>query len=193
MKYGNFTKEIIMSRIGKKPIAIPDNVAVKIEGNLIMVKGPKGELFKKIPPEIKIELKDGQIVVLPIVQTKKTDSLWGLTRALIFNLVKGVTEGYEKKLEIEGIGYKALVQGNKLILSLGFSHPVEIETPEGIKFQVEKNIIIVSGSDKELVGRVAANIRKKKKPEPYKGKGIKYFGEIVRRKAGKKAVAMEKT
>lgn len=182
-----------MSRIGKKPIAIPDNVAVKIEGNLIMVKGPKGELFKKIPPEIKIELKDGQIVVFPIVQTKKTDALWGLTRALIFNLVKGVTEGYEKKLEIEGIGYKALVQGNKLILSLGFSHPVEIETPEGIKFQVEKNIIIVSGSDKELVGRVAANIRKKKKPEPYKGKGIKYFGEIVRRKAGKKAVAMEKT
>lgn len=192
MKYGNFTKEIIMSRIGKKPIVIPDNVAVKIEGNLIMVKGPKGELTKKIPPEIKIELKDGQIVVFPIVQTKKTDSLWGLTRALIFNLVKGVTEGYEKKLEIEGIGYKTLVQGNKLILSLGFSHPVEIEAPEGIKFQVEKNIIIVSGLDKELVGRVAAIIKKKKKPEPYKGKGIKYFGEIVRRKAGKKAVAVEK-
>lgn len=192
MKYGNFTKEIIMSRIGKKPIVIPDNVAVKIEGNLIMVKGPKGELSKKIPPEIKIELKDRQIVVLPVLQIKKTDSLWGLTRALIFNLVKGVTEGYEKKLEIEGIGYKALVQGNKLILSLGFSHPVEIEAPEGIKFQVEKNIITVSGPDKELVGRVAANIRAKKKPEPYKGKGIKYFGETVRRKAGKKAVAVEK-
>jgi len=180
-----------MSRIGKKPILIPENVEIKIEGQKVIVKGPKGELMKEIPSGIKVELKDKEIIVSPQVQIKKIAQLWGLTRALIFNLIKGVTEGYEKKLEIEGIGYKALVQGNKLILNLGFSHPVEIEAPEGIKFQVEKNIITVSGSDKELVGQVAANIRAKKKPEPYKGKGIKYFGEIIRRKAGKKAVAVE--
>ena len=177
-----------MSRIGKKPILRPENVEVKIEGNLVIAKGPKGELTKKIPPEMKVELKDRKILISPCLQTKKTNALWGLTRALIFNLVKGLTEGFEKKLEIEGIGYKALVQDNKLILSLGFSHPIEIKAPEGIKFQVEKNIITVSGLDKELVGQVAASLRARKKPEPYKGKGIKYLGEIVRRKAGKKAV-----
>lgn len=177
-----------MSKIGKQPIVIPANVEAKIDGDFIIVKGPKGELKKEILKEIKAEIKNGRIIVSPVRITKKTNAFWGLMRALIFNMVKGVNEGFEKKLQIEGVGYKALLKDRKLVLSLGFSHPVEIEAPDGITFQVEKNIIAVSGIDKQAVGLIAAIIRAQKKPEPYKGKGIRYVGEVVRRKAGKKAV-----
>lgn len=178
-----------MSKIGKQPILIPGGVEVKINGSFVVVKGPKGELSKEFPKGIKIEMKDKEIIVSPSEQNKKTSALWGLSRALLFNLVKGVTDGFEKKLEIEGVGYRANLQGDKLVLLLGFSHPVEVAVPTGLKFLVEKNVITISGFDKELVGQTAAKIRAFKKPEPYKGKGIRYQGEVVRRKAGKKAVA----
>ena len=178
-----------MSRIGKKPITIPEGVEIKIEDSEIRVKGPKGELKREIRPEIKVEIKEKEILVSPLKETKKTKAFWGLTRALINNMVKGVIEGYEKKLQIEGVGYKARVEGEYLILEVGFSHPVKIKQPEGINFSVEKNIITVSGIDKELVGQVAAKIRKVRPPEPYKGKGIRYLGEQIRKKAGKKMVA----
>ena len=177
-----------MSRIGKKPILIPENVEVKIEGQKVMIKGPKGELQREIRPEIKIETKNNQIFVSPQIETKKTKAFWGLTRALIANMIKGVTEGFEKKLEIVGLGFRALLEGNDLLLYVGFTQPIKIEAPEGIKFSVEKNIITVSGADLEKVSQIAAKIRKVKPPEPYKGKGIRYLGEVVRRKVGKKAV-----
>ena len=177
-----------MSRVGKKPILIPENVEVKIEGQKVMIKGPKGELQREIRPEIKVETKNNQIFVSPQIETKKTKAFWGLTRALIANMIKGVTEGFEKKLEIEGLGFRALLEGNDLLLYVGFTQPIKIEAPEGIKFSVEKNIITVSGADLEKVSQVAAKIRKVKPPEPYKGKGIRYLGEVVRRKVGKKAV-----
>jgi large subunit ribosomal protein L6 len=184
-----------MSRIGKQPIIIPDKVEVKIEGNLIMVKGPKGELKRNLPDKIKAEIEGGKILFFPISQNdlanKKVMALWGLSRALVANMVKGAKDGYEKKLEIEGVGYRAALQGNDLVLSLGFSHPVEFKSPEGIIFKVEKNTILVSGADKETVGQTAAAIRALKKPEPYKGKGIRYQGEIIKIKAGKKAVSSE--
>ncbi len=175
-----------MSKIGKKSIEIPSGVIVVIEDNLIKVKGPKGELEYKIPRELKITLSENKLAVLPIVNSKKTPALWGTIRAVIANMVAGVEKGFEKKLEIEGIGFKAQLQSNDLILNLGFSHPIIFKPPEGIKISVEKNTIIVSGISLELVGQIAANIRAFKKPEPYKGKGIRYAGEIVRRKAGKK-------
>jgi large subunit ribosomal protein L6 len=178
-----------MSRIGKQPIQIPDGVDVKIDGNLIIVKGKKGELIQKILPEIGLEIKDKNIVVKELRKTKNSSALWGTFRALINNMVNGVTDGFEKKLIIEGIGFRAAVNGNKLVLNLGFSHPIEIEAPKGIEFKIDKNTIIISGSDRQLVGQVAASIRAKKKPEPYKGKGIRYEGEIIRRKAGKKTVS----
>jgi len=177
-----------MSRIGKKPILIPPGVDVKIEDNLVVIKGPKGELFQKIRPEIKIEIKEGKIFVSPKIETKKTKAFWGLTRTLLFNMIKGVVEGYEKKLQIEGLGYKAEIEGGNLVLRVGFSHPVKVEAPKGIKFSVDKNIITVSGIDKELVGQIAAKIRKIRPPEPYKGKGIRYLGEVVKIKPGKKVV-----
>ncbi len=178
-----------MSRIGKQPIIIPSGVEVKIDGDLIVVKGKKGELTQKLVPEVKIEIKDKIITLQELQKTKNSLALWGTFRALIFNMIEGVANGFRKKLIIEGIGYKAVLNGNKLILSLGFSHPVEIEAPKGIEFKVEKNTILVSGLDKQVVGQIAANIRIQKKPEPYKGKGIRYEGEIVRRKDGKKAVS----
>lgn len=181
-----------MSRVGKKPILIPENVEVKIEGQKVIVKGPKGELSREIRPEIKLEIKENQIFVLPQIETKKTKAFWGLTRALVSNMVKGVTEGFEKKLEIEGLGYRAQLVGNNLELYVGFVQPIKIEAPEGIKFSVEKNIITVSGIDLEKVSQMAAKIRKVKPPEPYKGTGIRYLGEVVRRKVGKKAVAAAK-
>ena len=192
-----------MSRIGKQPIKISPGTEIKIEGDTIKVKGSKGELSFDLPSEIKAEMKEDNILISPKnketaqkesagKKTNEASALWGLTRALIFNMVKGVTEGFEKKLEIQGVGYKAAMQGNKLVMQLGFSHPVELETPEGVELKVEKNIIIVSGIDKQKVGQTAAKIRDFKKPEPYKGKGIRYEGEKVRRKAGKKAVASEK-
>ncbi|OGZ21104.1 MAG: 50S ribosomal protein L6 [Candidatus Nealsonbacteria bacterium RIFCSPLOWO2_12_FULL_39_31] len=178
-----------MSRIGKKPILIPDGVDVKIGGSMVAVKGPKGELQREVLPEIKVEIEGKEIKISPQKETKKTGAFWGLTRALIFNMVKGVKDGFEKKLQIEGVGYKANLEGENLVLQVGFSHPVKIDKDGGIKFTVEKNIITISGPDKELVGQVSAKIRKIRPPEPYKGKGIRYLGEVVARKAGKKVVA----
>ncbi|PIS31820.1 MAG: 50S ribosomal protein L6 [Candidatus Portnoybacteria bacterium CG08_land_8_20_14_0_20_40_83] len=184
-----------MSRIGKQPIPIPEKVEVKINGDILIAKGPKGELMRQLPKNIGAKVENGNILIFPDSKVNSTDkkvmALWGLSRALIFNLVKGVKEGYEKKLEIEGVGYRAAIQGNKLVLSLGFSHPVEIEAPKGIEFKVEKNVITVAGIDKQLVGQVAADIRSRRKPEPYKGKGIRYQGEVIKIKAGKKAVSTE--
>ncbi len=180
-----------MSRIGKKPISIPEGVEIKIEDNIVKVKGPKGELQTEVQPEIKIEIRDKEISVSPDKETKRTKAFWGLFRALIFNMVEGVVKGYEKRLEIQGVGYKAVMEGEDLVLNVGFSHSVKIEKVEGISLAVEKNIIIVSGIDKQLVGQIAAKIKAVKPPEPYKGKGIRYEGEYVRIKAGKKAVATE--
>ncbi len=177
-----------MSKIGKQPILIPEGVIVNIDGDLIMVKGPKGELKRQLVREIKAELTGKELLVSVVKQTKHSAALWGLYRMLIANMVEGVKNGFEKKLEIEGIGFKVALQGNNLVLNLGFSHPVEFKAVPGVTFKVEKNIISVSGVDKETVGQTAANIRKIKKPEPYKGKGIHYLGELIKRKAGKKAV-----
>jgi len=184
-----------MSRIGKKPIQIPAGVEIKIEDSEITVKGPKGELKREIRPEIAVEKKDNEIIVsvkenLP-AKGGKTKSFWGLTRTLIFNMIEGVTNGHQKKLEVRGVGYKASLEGEDLVLLVGYSHPVKIKKTEGIDFAIEKNIIVISGTDKQLVGQVAAEIRKVRKPEPYKGKGIRYVGEYVRRKVGKKAVGAE--
>lgn len=179
-----------MSRIGKKLIEIPQGVTVEIAADEIKVKGPKGELKQKIHPEIKVEVADGKILVAPKAElSKKGRGLWGLYRALIFNMVHGTSQGFEKKLEIEGVGFKAAVDNEGITLNLGFTNPIKIKKPEGITFLVEKNIITVSGANKELVGHLAALIRKQKKAEPYKGKGIKYQGEKIRRKEGKKVVA----
>lgn len=180
-----------MSRIGKKPIIIPENVEIKIEPGQIIIKGPKGELKQSIPPQIKLDLTDRELVVIPQEKSKNTPALWGLVRSLVFNMIKGVIEGFEKKLELEGVGYRVSLKDYKLILNVGLSHPIEIEAPEGIEFKVEKNLITVSGIDKQLVGQVAAKIRAYRKPEPYKGKGIRYLGEVIRRKTGKKAVSTE--
>ena len=177
-----------MSRVGKKPIKIPENVNIEIEDQKIKISGPKGEMIQKIHPEIKVEIKDGSILVFPQKDSlsKKTRAFWGLYRTLIYNRIIGVTEGFEKKLEMRGVGYKAIIEDGNLILSVGFSHPVKIRDPEGINLSVEKNIITVSGIDKEKVGEVAAKIKRVRKVEPYKGKGIRYLGEKVRRKEGKK-------
>lgn len=175
-----------MSKIGKKPIEIPSGVTVVVEDGLVKVKGPKGELEYKIPRELKVTLIENKLAVLPISKSKKTPALWGTIRAVIANMISGVVSGFEKKLEIEGIGFKAQTQGNDLVLNLGFSHQVIFKIPDGIKVDVSKNIITISGISKELVGQTAANIRALKKPEPYKGKGIRYAGEVIKRKAGKK-------
>lgn len=182
-----------MSRIGKKPIDITDKVEVKIEGDLVTVKGPKGTLTQKIHPLVKVEIKDKEIFVLVENPTDcNENALWGLFRSLINNMVVGVTNGFEKKLEINGVGYKARVEGTKkLILNVGYSHPVDFELPAGITCQVENNQITLTGIDKQLVGETAANIRKIRKPEPYKGKGIKYADEVLRHKAGKTAAKSE--
>ena len=176
-----------MSRIGVKPITVPAGVEVTIaEGNLVTVKGPKGTLTKKFDAAISIKQEENTITVERPTNNKQHRSLHGLTRTLIDNMVIGVTNGFEKKLELVGVGYRAQKQGKKLVMNLGFSHPVEMEAPAGITIDVPApNKIIVSGADKEVVGAVAADIRKWRKPEPYKGKGIRYEGEVVRRKAGK--------
>lgn len=180
-----------MSRIGKQPITIPEGVEVKVDGDLVTVKGPKGELRNQLRPEIKIEIKDKEIILKPVKFHKGTQALWGTYRSHIANMIKGVTKGFEKKLEIQGVGYRANLEDKDLVLSLGYSHPIKMTGREGIEFKVEKNTIIVSGIDKQLVGQLAAEIRSKRKPEPYKGKGIRYQGEIIKRKAGKKAVGTE--
>ena len=176
-----------MSRIGKMPIAVPAGVTVDIaENNKVTVKGPKGTLERVLPEEMEIKLEGAEIVVSRPNDLKKMKSLHGLTRTLIANMVKGVTEGYEKVLEINGVGYRAAKQGKKLVLSLGYSHPVEMTDPDGLEAVVDgQNKIIVKGIDKEKVGQYAAEIRHKRRPEPYKGKGIKYADEVIRRKVGK--------
>ncbi|NLL70024.1 MAG: 50S ribosomal protein L6 [Epulopiscium sp.] len=175
-----------MSRIGKQPIEIPSGVEVKIgENHMITVKGPKGTLQKAVPTGMNIALEENTVVVTRPNDLKKSRSLHGLTRTLIANMVEGVNKGYTKQLEINGVGYRAQKQGKKLVLSLGYSHPVEMEDPEGIETSVEGNKITVSGIDKEKVGQFAAEIRFKRLPEPYKGKGIKYIDEVIRRKEGK--------
>jgi large subunit ribosomal protein L6 len=178
-----------MSRIGKKPIEIPNGVEVKIENNKVLIKGQKGELSQEIRPEIEVSFKEGKIFVIPKIQIKKTGAFWGTTRALLANMVKGVTEGFEKKLEIKGIGYKANLEGEDLVLQVGFTHPVKIKKIEGIKFGVEKNIISISGIDRQSVGETAAKIKKIRPPDAYKDKGIRYLGEVIKKKEGKKAVA----
>lgn len=173
-----------MSRIGKNPIAIPQGVEVKVEDHLVTVKGPKGTLSQEFLKDVNIAVEEGKVVVT--LANENAGNVHGLTRTLIANMVTGVTEGFEKALEINGVGYRAQKQGNKLVLTLGYSHPVEVEAPEGITIDVpSQNSIIVKGIDKQLVGQVAANIREYKLPEPYKGKGIKYVGEHIRRKEGK--------
>ena len=176
-----------MSRIGRLPVAIPAGVEVKVaEGNVVTVKGPKGTLERTLPAEMSIKLEDGHVVVTRPSDLKKMKALHGLTRTLIHNMVVGVSEGYTKTLEVNGVGYKAAKAGKKLTLSLGYSHPVEMEDPEGIETVLDgQNIIIVKGIDKEKVGQFAAEIRDKRRPEPYKGKGIKYADEVIRRKVGK--------
>ena len=176
-----------MSRIGRMPIPVPEGVAVSIEGNRVTVKGPKGELSRSFDQDMSIALRDNQVIVTRPSDSKRHKAMHGLTRALLANMVTGVSEGFRKTLEIVGVGYRAEVREEKLVLSVGFSHPVPIESPPGITFRVEKGYrrFTVEGIDKELVGEVAARIRAVRKPEPYKGKGIRYLGERVRRKAGK--------
>ena len=177
-----------MSRIGKKPIIIPSGVSATVEDGLVSVRGPKGNLSRRVDPALTPVLKDGRMVVLTRSSDGPSSALWGLWRSLLANMVEGVSSGFEKKLEIEGIGYRAALDGEALVLQLGFSHPVRFPIPEQIAVRVEKNVITVSGADKGRVGEVAAAIRALKKPEPYKGKGIHYAGEVIRRKTGKKAV-----
>ena len=178
-----------MSRIGKQPVPFGDDVTVSVADDTVTVSGKLGTLTVPVPGNITVTVEGNVVTVTPKDQTKSTAALWGLTRSLIANAVAGVTEGFSKKLIIEGIGYKANLQGDTLVLSLGFSHDIELKAPEGITFEVDKTSITVSGFDKQLVGNTAAKIRSYRKPEPYKGKGIRYEGEVIRRKAGKKAVA----
>ena len=176
-----------MSRIGRMPIAIPAGVTVEVaENNKVTVKGPKGTLERVMAPEMEIKVEGAEVTVARPNDLKRNKSLHGLTRTLINNMVLGVTNGYEKKLEVNGVGYRAAKQGKKLTLNLGYSHPVEMEDPEGVETVVDgTNVIIVKGIDKEKVGQYAAEIRDKRRPEPYKGKGIKYADETIRRKVGK--------
>ncbi|HHW44545.1 50S ribosomal protein L6 [Desulfofundulus thermobenzoicus] len=175
-----------MSRIGKQPINLPQGVEVHIEGNTVRVKGPKGQLEREFHRDMRIRMEDNRLVVERPSDDKQHRSLHGLTRTLLHNMVVGVTSGFEKNLELVGVGYRATKQGNKLVLSVGYSHPVEIVPPDGLEIEVPAPTkIVVRGMDKERVGALAANIRSVREPEPYKGKGIKYEGEQIRRKAGK--------
>jgi large subunit ribosomal protein L6 len=177
-----------MSRIGKQPIPVPEGVEVAIAPELVRVKGPRGELQERVARDIDVKQENGQIVVTRPTDRGEHRALHGLTRSLIANMVEGVTGGFEKRLEIQGVGYRAQLQGRRLVLALGYSHPVEVEAPEGIEFEVpQPTRIVVRGISKQIVGEVAANIRKKRPPEPYKGKGIRYEGEYVARKVGKRA------
>jgi large subunit ribosomal protein L6 len=179
-----------MSRLGKLPIELPTGVQVKVDGDFIVVKGPKGELKEITNPSVNVAITDKEVSISVVnPENKKQRALWGLYRNLVNNLVVGVTKGFEKKLQINGVGYKAAAQGRKLILNVGYSHPVEFPLPEGIDGKVEENIITLSGIDKRLLGEVAFKVRKVKEPEPYKGKGIKYLEEVIRRKEGKVAAS----
>jgi large subunit ribosomal protein L6 len=180
-----------MSRIGKLPVKIPAGVTAEISGQTLHVKGPQGELTKTFVPQVSLEMSGDQIVVKRATDEDK--ALHGLTRALVANAVTGVAEGFSKELEMTGIGYRANLEGNDLVLAIGFSHPVKIIAPEGIKFSINEGKITVFGADKELVGQIAAKIRAVRPPEPYKGKGIHYVGEYIRRKAGKAVKAVGAT
>lgn len=182
-----------MSRKGKQPILIPKGVEVKIGDNELTVKGPKGNLKRSIIPQVQVKVEGEKLIVEKAPKFQNRDDFHGLYRTLIYNMVVGVSTGYEKKLEMIGVGYRAAVQGQQLDLSIGLSHPTKLDIPEGIQVKVEKNTtIIITGSDKQVIGQFAANIRSRKPPEPYQGKGIRYVGEYVRKKAGKAAGAAKK-
>jgi large subunit ribosomal protein L6 len=175
-----------MSRIGKRPVSVPSGVTVTVDGQTVKVKGPKGELSRQLPAEVTVEQEGDTVLVKRINESRIARERHGLSRTLVANMVEGVSKGFEKRLEIQGVGYRAAVQGQKLTMSLGYSHPVEFTPPDGIQFNVEGNTnVIVSGIDKEIVGNIAASIRAARPPEPYKGKGVRYAGEQIRRKAGK--------
>jgi len=177
-----------VSRIGRKPISVPDGVSIDVKPGAVSVKGPKGELSQAVSPDMKVDQSDGTLTVERPTDRGEHRALHGLTRSLIANMVEGVTDGYEKRLEIQGVGYRARLQGKSLELSVGYSHPISVTAPEGIEFEVPvPTQIIVRGIDKQLVGETAARIRRTRPPEPYKGKGVRYAGEHVRRKVGKRA------
>ena len=177
-----------MSRLGKKPIVIPEGTEVSFNDGIFNVKGPNGELKREFKNDIKIEIKGKEVILTKAKKNNFTQALWGTYASHITNMISGVNTPFEKKLIVEGIGFKSSVTGDKLVMSLGFSHPVEFEIPKDLKVTAEKNLITISGIDKEKVGQFTAKIRSRKKPEPYKGKGIRYEGEVIRRKQGKKAV-----
>jgi large subunit ribosomal protein L6 len=175
-----------MSRIGRRPISIPDKVTISVDGATVTVKGPKGQLTRDLVAEVSVEQDNGTLVVKRRDESRVARQRHGLSRTLVANMVEGVSQGFQKRLEIQGVGYRAQVQGRNLLLNMGYSHPVTIEPPEGIQLAVENNTnVIVTGIDKEAVGNIAARIRSVRPPEPYKGKGIRYSGEMVRRKVGK--------
>lgn len=178
-----------MSKIGQQIILIPDGVKVELENSVAKIVGPKGQLTVNLPKDLEVNVDNNTVTVALKKDNKITRSLWGTTRMLIANSVKGVTEGWKKQLELVGTGYRSEVLGNKLILTVGYSHPIEIIAPEGVTFKVEKSVINVDGIDKQVVGQVSADIRSSRPPEPYKGKGVRYTTEVVRRKAGKAAKA----
>jgi large subunit ribosomal protein L6 len=176
-----------MSRIGKKPITIINGVKVELKGGIVKVTGPKGSLDFKFSPEMEVKISENEVIVEKKGISKNAGALWGTTARIIENMIKGVTEGYQKQLELNGVGYRMAVQGKKVNMALGFSHPVIVDVPEGIEIKIENNVMTISGIDKQKVGQIAATIKKLKPVEPYKGKGFRYAGEIVRRKEGKKA------
>jgi large subunit ribosomal protein L6 len=176
-----------MSRIGKKPVEIKEGVKVELNGEIVKVTGPKGFLEFGFSPEMEVKISEKEVCVIKKGISKNAGALWGTTARIIENMIKGVTEGYQKQLELNGVGYRMAIQGKKLNMALGFSHPVVVDVPEGIEVKIESNIMTVSGIDKQKVGQMAATIKKLKPVEPYKGKGFRYVGEIVRRKEGKKA------
>lgn len=177
-----------MSRLGKQPVELPNGVEAKLENGVITIKGSKGELSLKLKNDVKVVVDGNTITLTPANNSKEALALWGTYASIVRNLITGVTEGFEKKLEIEGVGYRAEAQGQNLTLNVGYSHPVVMEVPAGLSALVEKNVITIAGIDKHQVGQFAANVRKVKEPEPYKGKGIRYQGEYIIRKQGKKAV-----
>lgn len=177
-----------MSRLGKQPIALPSGVEATFADGVLTVKGPKGTLARSIKNDVAVAVENNTIVLTPDETSEDAPALWGTYAAHANNMVKGVTDGFEKKLEIEGVGYRAEMKGNTLVLNVGFSHPVELDVPEGLQATVEKNVITITGSDNEILGQFAADVKKVRPPEPYKGKGIRYQGEYIIRKQGKKAV-----
>ena len=175
-----------MSRIGKQLIKIPEKTEINVSGGILVVKGPLGELTRKLRPEVEIKIEDGNVVAIPVSESVFSRSLWGTYASHVSNMISGVNNAFEKKLIVEGVGFKAEVKDKDLVMNLGFSHNVVMKIPDDLNVTVEKNVVTVSGIDKERVGRFSSDIRAKKKPEPYKGKGIRYEGEVIRRKQGKK-------